>query len=116
MRVVGMAAGKEGVAGGEAMDAARLDQEVESAIDRNRRGAAACLDAQKIDQFVGADRPSLAREEVEDTLPPRRHAAGLGRMFLRVSMRVAVLMCLTHADNIGAAARETKIVFLPGLA
>ena len=116
MGIVGVTAGQEGVARCEPMDAAGLDQKVESAINGNRRGPPAGLGAQKVDQFVGSDRPRLAREYVEDALPPRRHTAGLAPVSLRMAVRVAVLMCLVHADNIGAAARETKVVFWPGLA
>lgn len=85
-------AGDIGVARGEAMDEALLDQEVERAIDRDRREAAPTGGRNPVGEIVGSDRTMICVERLQGLGADRRQAQaalpadalrpcqGLGRM------------------------------------
>lgn len=69
---VAMAAGEIGVARGEPMYKAVLKQEVERAIDRDRRRALAGGFGDAVDHLIGAERAALRGEDFQNAPPARR--------------------------------------------
>lgn len=100
MRLAGMMAADVGIDRFKLVDEAVLEQEVERAIYRRRRGTAV-LTLEPIEQIVGLDRLRLARDELQHAQAQRRQsqATQLARAHdradecLRIVVVVMVPMC-----------------------
>ena len=70
--VVSVLAGHEGIARGEPVHEAVLEQEIERPVDRDRGRPLAGVGGDLFDQFVGAERAPGAVESVEHPAAARR--------------------------------------------
>lgn len=71
---VAVQAGEIGVAGREAVDEALLDEEIERAIDRDRREAAPAGRRHPVREVIGAHGAMVGMQRLEGLAPDRRQA------------------------------------------
>ena len=90
-------AGEKCIAAFDAVDEALLTQEVEGAVNRDRRRSSA-VHRQTVDQFVGAERSMARQERLQDAPPNGRQpllASGADRFGMGDRITGAAIMIMT---------------------
>lgn len=74
---VAMTAGEKSVPRGEPVNQAILQQKIERAVNRDRRGMFPGRGGDPFDQIIGAERPPFLRQDFEHAPAPRRQLRAL---------------------------------------
>ena len=99
-------AGKEGVARGETVDEAILDQKIHRPIHRDRRGALAGVVGENVDHLIRADGATGGAQFVKDALARGRQAHAVATMRAR---GIVGAMGMIARRGVGSAMRAVVV-------